>query len=326
MLGTILIFNKRTGIRVMSAFVAVALVLGACSDGDSGAPDGLTIVATTSIAGDLVSQIVGERATVEVLMPPGTDPHDFQPSSQQAAALRSADLVVAWGLGLEEGLEDVLASAEDDGVRVVELSTEVDPLAYDEEDAEDHEDEDQADEDHGHGLDPHTWTDPVRMAEAARIIGLALADVAPDGDWTVAAEPVAEEMLAVHDQVDEILAVIPSDRRKLVTNHDSFGYFAARYDFEVVGVAIRGGSTLASPSSAQIAELVDAIRRAGVTVLFAETSSPDALLEAVAGEVEGVRIVEILEGSLAPSGEPGDTLAGMLVHNAEVIANALGSG
>jgi hypothetical protein len=61
-------------------------------------------------------------------------------------------------------------------------------------------------------------------------------------------------------------------------------------------------------------------------VLFAETSSPDALLETVAGEVEGVRIVEILEGSLAPSGEPGDTLAGMLVHNAEVIANALGSG
>jgi zinc/manganese transport system substrate-binding protein len=323
MLGTILIFNKRTGIRVMSTFVAVAFVLGACSDGDGGAPDGLTIVATTSIAGDLVSQIVGERATVEVLMPPGADPHDFQPSSQQAAALRSADLVVAWGLGLEEGLVDILASAEDDGVRVVELSTQLDPLAYD---AEDHEDEDQADDDHGHGLDPHTWTDPVRMAEAARIIGLALAVVAPDGDWTAAAEQVAAEMHAVHDQVDEILAVIPSDHRKLVTNHDSFGYFAARYDFEVVGVAIRGGSTLASPSSAQIAELVDAIRRAGVTVLFAETSSTDALLEAVAGEVDDVRIVEILEGSLAPAGEPGDTLAGMLVHNAEVIADALGSG
>jgi zinc/manganese transport system substrate-binding protein len=307
MLGTILIFSKRP--RIAAALLPVALVLGACGSDAADSPD-LTIIATTSIAGDLVSDVVGDDATVEVLMPIGTDPHDFQPSSQQAAALRGADLVVAWGLGLEEGMDDVLGAAAEEGVRILGLSALVDPIPF------------QDDHDHG-GLDPHTWMDPVRMAQAAREIGTALAEIAPDVDWAVEAERAAGEMMAVHEEVESILASIPADRRKLVTSHESLGYLAARYDFEIVGVAIPGGSTLAAPSSAQIAALVDAIRDAGVPVLFAEASSSPSLLEAVADEVEGVRVVEILEGSLAEPGEPGDTLAGMLVHNAGVIAEAL---
>jgi zinc/manganese transport system substrate-binding protein len=338
MLGTILIFSKRTGM----ALIASAMVLAACSPSGSDlsptsttsatttsttAPTsdvstGLTIVATTSIAGDLVTQVVGERATVEVLMPIGTDPHDFQPSSRQAATLRTADLVVAWGLGLEEGLEAVLDSAVEDGVRVLEISALVDPIAYGDDD-DDH-DDDHADDDHG-GLDPHTWMDPVRMAQAVSEIGLALNEVAPGHDWMSEADRAASELMAVHAEIEEIFAVIPDDRRILVTNHDSLGYLAARYDFEVLGVAIPGGSTLASPSSAQMASLVEAIRDSGVRILFAETTSPAALLEAIADEVEGVRIVEILEASLAVPGQPGDTLAGMLVHNARLIAEALTS-
>lgn len=316
MLGTILIFIKRSGAGRLLA-VLLALVVGACGGGSSASSD-LTIVATTSIAGDLVTQVVGDHASVDVLIPIGADPHDFQPSSQQAAALREADLVVAWGLDLEEGLEDVLESAAAEGVRVLELSALVDPLAYGDED-----DGDQADADDHGGLDPHTWMDPVRMAQAAREIGSALAEVAPGRDWASDAERVAGELLEVHAEVESILAEVPTERRKLVTSHDSVGYFADRYGFEVVGVAIRGGSTLAAPSSAEVAELVDAIRRAGVRVLFAETTSSRALLAAIADEIEGVRVVEILEGSLAAAGEPGDTLGGMLIHNAQVIAEAL---
>ena len=326
MLGTILIFSKRTGTRGLAGLVVMSLIVSACAS-DATDSSQLTIVATTSIAGDLVSQIAGDDAEVEVLMPVGADPHDFQPSSQQAASLRSADLVVAWGLGLEEGMEDVLANAADDGVRVLELSAVVDPLPYEEHDDEDaddgeHDDADHADHDH-EGLDAHTWMDPVRMADAVREIGSALADIAPDGAWEARAEDVAGELTELHDDLDAILASVPPERRKLVTNHDSFRYFAARYDFEIVGVAIPGGSTLASPSSAQIAELIEAIRSAGVEVLFAETSSPAALLDAVADEVEGVRVVELFEGSLAAPGEPGDTYREMMVLNAETIAEAL---
>lgn len=336
MLGTILIFSKRTGTRLVPAVLVASLALAACG-GDRPAASGLTVVATTSIAGDLVSQIVGDDATVEVLVPIGTDPHDFQPSSQQAASLRQADLVVAWGLGLEEGLEDVLRNAEADGVRVLELSALVDPIPFesghsddaDREDEGDHEDgadhEDESDDHDEGGLDPHAWMDPVRMATAAREIGAALAEIEPEDDWSDRAERISAELMAVHEEVESILAAVPPERRKLVTNHDSLGYLADRYGFEIVGVAIPGGSTLASPSSGAIAELVDVIRDTGVTVLFAETTSTSALLDAVAGEVDGVRVVEILEGSLAPQGEPGDTLAGMLVLNAETIAGALGS-
>ena len=322
MLGTILIFSKRTGTQASIGLVSLAILVGACA-GDSADSTELTIVATTSIAGDLVSQIVGDDATVEVLIPIGSDPHDFQPSSQQAASLRGADLVVAWGLGLEEGMEDVLANAADDGVRVLELSAIVDPISYE----DGHDDAGQAEEDEGdhgdEGLDAHTWMDPLRMADAVREIGEALAEIAPDGDWEPRTAEVAGDLTNLHDEIAAILASVPQERRKLVTNHDSFRYFAARYDFEIVGVAIPGGSTLASPSSAQIAELIEAIRGAGVEVLFAETSSPAALLDAVADEVDGVRVVELLEGSLAAAGEPGDTYREMMVLNAETIAEAL---
>lgn len=320
MIGTILIFSKRTGTRLPIGLLVMAMMVSACGGDSSDSPE-MTIVATTSIAGDLVSQVVGDAAAVEVLIPIGADPHDFQPSSQQAASLRSADLVVAWGLGLEEGLEDVLASAADDGVRLLELSAVVDPISYEDskEDAEDNDDQDHEHE----GLDPHTWMDPVRMAAAVRRIGETLTEIAPDGEWDARAEDVAADLMELDEEIVTILGAVPPERRKLVTNHDSFRYFAARYDFEVIGVAIPGGSTLASPSSAQIADLIEAIRGAGVEVLFAETSSPAALLDAVADEVDGVRVVELLEGSLAPAGERGDTYREMMVLNAETIAEAL---
>jgi zinc/manganese transport system substrate-binding protein len=321
---------------------------------DADPPSDLTILATTSIAGDLVAQVVGDLAAVEVLMPIGADPHDFQPSSRDAARLRQADLVVAWGLGLEEGLEDVLAAAVTDGVLVVELSALVDPIAYgdagvdhhadhdddhvdhdddhadhDDDHADhddDHADHDDDHADHRHGeLDPHVWMDPLRVAEAARLLGSLLTDIDPIVDWTSMAEAAAAEYEQVHADIEQILSVIPDEQRKFVTNHDSLRYFAVRYDFEVVGVAIPGGSTMAAPSSGQIAALVDTIRRTGVTVLVAETINPGGLLDAIAGEAEGVSVVEILTDSLAEPGTPGDTLAGMLRHNATVLAAALTS-
>jgi zinc/manganese transport system substrate-binding protein len=170
---------------------ALALVLAACSGGQAAesttststttttaespngdSPPALTVVATTSIAGDLVSQIVGDSAAVNVLMPIGADPHDFQPSSQQAAALRTADLVVAWGLGLEEGLVDVLESAVADGVRVLEISALVDPIEYGGHD--DHADDDHADDDHAdddHADDDHADDHAGRRSRGRRSRG-----------------------------------------------------------------------------------------------------------------------------------------------------------
>lgn len=307
-----------------------ALVLASCGGaGDDGGDSGdsrLTVVATTTILGDVVSSVVGEDARVEVLTPVGADPHDFRPSARQVAALSQADLVVSIGLGLEEGLEDVLDSAVGDGVEVLELAPLLDPIPFGspdhQEESDDHDDES---DDHEDGVDPHVWMDPLRMAEAARIIATRLSTLDPSTDWTEQAELYAAELVDADEEIAEILSSVPASQRRLVTNHDSLGYFATRYGFEVVGVVIPGGSTLGEPSSERLANLIEVMRREGVKVLFAETTHPSALADAVADELGGdVRVVELFSGSLGEPGSGAENLVEMLVTNAERVAEALG--
>jgi zinc/manganese transport system substrate-binding protein len=118
---------------------------------------------------------------------------------------------------------------------------------------------------------------------------------------------------------------LPEQSRKIVTNHEAFGYFAQRYGFEVVGVVIPGGSTLAEPSSAELAELVDVMRQEDVRVIFGETSSPSNLADAVAAELgEEVTVIELFTESLGPSGSEAETLSEMLLVNTQRIVAALG--
>jgi zinc/manganese transport system substrate-binding protein len=117
---------------------------------------------------------------------------------------------------------------------------------------------------------------------------------------------------------------VPDERRILVTNHDSLGYFADRYGFEVVATVIPGGSTLGEPSSAELAELVALIGETGVPAIFAENVEPSTLAEAVAAEAgSGVAVVELYTDSLGEAGSGADTLIGMLLTNAERIAGAM---
>jgi zinc/manganese transport system substrate-binding protein len=303
---------------IIAGSLCLSLVAAACT-AEEPAGQGLLVVATTSILGDIASGIVGEQGEVEVLIPIGADAHDFAPSAQQVSLLSTADLVVANGLGLESGLEDVLASAAADGVAVIELAPLVDPLPFSS--PEHVEGEDEAHED----LDPHFWMDPVRVADAAVALGDEMAGLAPDGAWRQQAADYAAEMGSAHAAIGDLLDVIAPDRRQMITNHESFGYFAERYGFEILGVVIPGGSTLAEPSSAHLAELIELMRETGARVLFAETSQPTTLADAVAGEMgDEVQVVELFTESLGGPGSGAESLSGMLITNAELIASALG--
>jgi len=178
---------------------------------------------------------------------------------------------------------------------------------------------------HDHGSeDPHFWMDPLRVAKAALHIADELNKIAPSPSWAERAEAYASSLEELDAEIRDLLSSIPEENRKLITNHDAFGYFAARYDFEVVGTVIPGGSTLAEPSSADMAALVDAIVDEGVTAIFAETIEPSILAEAVAAEVgASVEVVELYSGSLGEPGTDAGTLIGMLRLNAERIAEAL---
>jgi zinc/manganese transport system substrate-binding protein len=295
-------------IRLSALALGFSLAMVACAGSANPEDRGLQVVATTSILGDIAANVVGDEGEVEVLIPIGVDAHDFSPSSQQASLLAGADLVVANGLGLEAGLEDVLETVADDGVEVLELAPLVDPIEFRD----------------GGAADPHFWMDPIRVGDAAVALGDVLDDHRPGG-WQDRAASYAATMNATDQEVAELLSTLPGDRREMVTNHEAFGYFAERYGFEILGVVIPGGSTLAEPSSAELAALVDVMEQSGTTTIFAETTEPTTLADALAAELgNDVEVVELFTESLGAPGSGAETLSEMLLINAGRISEALG--
>ena len=291
-----------------SLLLTVLAIAGtACATEPARQVDTLQIVVTTSIVGDVVSNVVGDHAEVSVLIPNGGDPHEFQLSAKQVAEVRAADLVVAIGLGLEPSIASALDDAAADGTRVLELGPSVDPRAFPD-----------------GSPDPHIWFDPVRMIDATRLIADTLEAMAPGTHWSANAETYAEQLSEADRQIAALIDGLGADQRKLVTNHASIGYFADRYDLEVVGVIIPGGSTLANPSSAELADLIRIIDELSVPAIFVETTESDELALAIAGETaQPVTIVELLTESLASDGEPGDSLISMLLVDAERVVAGL---
>lgn len=352
----------RRALTGIASIVALALVAVACgtgsattsasddqaADGDEADGNGPAIVATTTILGDVVSQVAGDAAEVSVLMPVGADPHNFEPSAQQQAQLLEADLIVANGAGLEATLADPLAEAERSGVPVFTAIDHVEHLTgkhgndadvhaghadEDEEHPEgkEHPEEDEEHAEHdgahdGEGVtDPHFWMDPLRMAGVARELGEQIAEAGGDGaQLRQQAAAYATQLEAVDGQIDELLAALPDDQRTLVTNHDAFSYFADRYDFRIVGTVIPGGSTGAEPSAQDLEELAQAIAQENVPAVFTESVAPGDLAETLAQEVDAeVAVVTLYSGSLDAAGTPAGTYLGMLRTNAQRISDAL---
>lgn len=300
-------------------FAALALALAACGS-EGAADDRPTVVATTTIVADLVQNVVGDAAQVEVIMGPGVDPHDFQASARQVESITEADLVVGIGLGLEESLLDVLEAGSE---RVLLLGPEVDPIEFRgpghterEDEDEDHASDEDAEE---HELDPHVWQDPSRMAVAVEVIGERLDGVIEGAMQN--AESYAATLRDLDAEVVERTSQIPAERRKLVTTHEAFGYYADAYDFEIVGVIIPGGTTLAEPSASDLAELAHAIEESGMPAIFAEVSNPTTLARAVSDEVgRPIEIVDLISDALT---EDVQTYVEMIRTNTDRITEAL---
>ncbi len=190
-------------------------------------------------------------------------------------------------------------------------------------------DDDHADEDdHGHdhsGGDPHVWLDLQRVAGVLGELADELIHAGADADTVNRCLDSYREALENTDaEVAEILDAVPADRRILITNHDAFGYFADRYGFEIVGTVIPSVSTAAETNPALLEELAEIIEHEGVPAVFSETTHSDVDIQALATAAGNINVVQLLTGSLAPDGEEGDTLIGMLRFNAQAIADALG--
>lgn len=294
-------------LRVAAAALAVAAGLLVATAGCSSAGSDRPLVAvTTNVLGDVVTEAVGDTADVMVLMPAGADPHSFEVSAKEAARLRTADLVVENGLGLEEGVARHVAAAASDGVPVFTAGDHVDALEWTTEDDS--------------GPDPHLWTDPQRMVGVVEALDDGLRDAGIDPTGT---DGYLDELASLDDEMTRAFAGIPEDRRALVTNHHVFGYLADRYGFRVVGAVIPSGTTLASPSAADLRDLASAIDEAGVPTIFADLSQPARLAEVLADEVDvHVEIRSLATESLTADGEA-STYLGMMRSNTDAIVDGL---
>ena len=341
---------------------ASALLFAGCSSGtdsiaereappteSSSEPD-VNIVATTTIWADIASRSLCGLEVASVI-PAGADPHTFETSLADRATLEQADLVVANGLALEEGLVDLLATVADGGTPVIEMTEAVAIRDMGDEHDEDHADE-HHDEDEGHGdehhdegeehgdehgdegedhadehhhdhsgSDPHIWLDPINVASTVNLITEAAIDAGFDTSVRACAQDFIDEIEALDTEIADDLSAIPSDRRFLVTNHDALGYFAERYGFEVVGTVIPSLSTLAETNPADLADLAAIIEELDIPTVFSEEQASARDADALADAIPGLTVVALDTGSLR---DTDDDYLSMMRRNVTAIAEALG--
>jgi manganese/zinc/iron transport system substrate-binding protein len=274
-------------------------------------------LSTIGMVGDMVRAIGAEAIRAETLIGEGVDPHLFRPTRTDIARILAADLLFANGHRLEGRMGDALERARAAGRPVVMVAESLPRARL------------RTHPDYPDATDPHVWMDPTLWAEAAAAVEGALAAALPGGREALAANLAAfRARLARLDAYgQEVLGAIPPGRRLLVTAHDAFAYFGARYGLEVR--SIQGLSTEAEANLAAIEELVRTLVERRVPAVFAETSVPDRAVRALI-EGAGARGQHVaLGGNLFSDamGRPGTyegTYEGMLDHNITTIARALG--
>jgi ABC-type Zn uptake system ZnuABC Zn-binding protein ZnuA len=301
----------RRRVGLVAACLAALLVAGCSgSGGDTGGRDGgggLRVVATTTQVADLAANVGGDRVRVSSLLKPGIDPHDYEPSPADIDAIAHADLVLENGVGLEAWLADTIDSSGFDGP-VVDTSQGVRLRMV------------------GGAPDPHIWQDPGNAERMAANIERGLAAAEP------AAAPAFKANLAAYTRQLEALdaevqrQVDSLANRKVVTDHDAFGYYLDRYRLELVGTVIPSFDSSAELSGRDIRDLVAKVRATRVRAIFSETTLPARAAETI-GREAGVEVVtgdDALYGdSLGPPGSDGDTYLRMIRHNTRTIVGNL---
>jgi len=281
----------------------------------------LQVVATTSIVADVVQNVGGDLIDLTVLMPPGTDPHTFEPTPQDVVAVANAHVVFVNGAGLEVFLEPLLESAGVRKARVVPVSYGVELRESEGE----HEETGAPESGHEHGgFDPHTWFDPHNVMVWVHNIEQALSALDPANARAYAANADAYQarLRDLDVWIREQVAQVPEANRKLVTDHTAFTYLAHRYGFEQAGAVVPGYSTLAAPSAQELAALEGIIRAFGVKAIFVGmTVNPD-LARRIAQDT-GIRLVFLYTGSLSEPGGPAGDYLSLMRYDVSAIVDAL---
>jgi zinc/manganese transport system substrate-binding protein len=269
-------------------------------------------VVTYPVLGTVVKDVVGDAADVVVLMPNGANPHEWSPSAKDVETMLDADLVIDNGLGLEGNLQDPLKEAKARGVRLFTVADHVTVRKV-----KAGEGTDAADPDQAPGADdPHLWMDPLTMKQW---IGPLVSTLGSMGiDVSAGGSKVEAALESLNRDVESIIQRVPQARRKLVTGHESMGYFAERYGFQLIGAVIPSITSQAEASAGELAALTRKIRDAAVPAIFAEIGTPKATVDAIASDT-GTKVVELSTHNLPADG----TYRSFLLDIATTVADAL---
>ncbi len=277
----------------------------------------LKVVATTSFVGDAVTNIAGSAAEITILMPRGQNPHSWEPSPGNIAAIDDAYLIFINGLGLEETLIEILRGMET--APVVPVSTGIEVIGTEE-----------RDEHHPDAVNPHVWFSPRSVIKWTENISTALsaADPVNGRRYEEAAEAYILELKALDSELRKILSVLDPIDKKLVMDHATFDYYAREYGFKTPGNLVPSMNDQAEPSARDIAALTELVKRENVKVIFVGGTAGRSLKNlafSVAAETgQNLPVVELLTGSLAPAGQRGDSYTDFIRYNTEIIIEYLG--
>ena len=269
----------------------------------------VAVAATTTQIQDFVKNVGGSRVTVTGILKPNVDPHDYEPTVEDANAIVKSNIVFVHGVGLDSWMDKTIKGASVNAP-IVTTTNGITPLKGDANDPEG---------------DPHLWFDPtlVQTMVANIASGLAKVDPANASAYQANAKAYTDQLTQLDGQLKGIFNQSPKAQRKLVTNHDAFRYLAQRYDLTIVGAVIPSMSDTAEPSAKQVSDLIDTIRKEQVKAIFAESSANPKVAQQVAQET-GIAIIDTLYGdTLGEPGSAGDTYLKMMTYDATTIANAL---
>ena len=287
------------------------LVLAACQAAPQPSPNestpgvDFTVLGLETFLVDMAQNVAGERVRVEPLLPLGLDPHTYEPTPRDLVRIAESQVLIINGAGFEEWLEELLDNTGGQG-QVIEAAEGLT-------------------ESSDRPADPHFWLDPISAITYVENIRDGLSAIDPQGQQVYHrnAEAYIEELKALDAWIADQVEQLPAERRILVTNHESFGYYADRYGFSIIGTVIPSISTGSSPSARQLIRLVDEIEKSNAPAIFLESGANPQLADQVALET-GVKVIgDLYTHSISlPDGDAPSYIA-MMKYNTRTIVEAL---
>ena len=285
--------------KIACLIISVTLLISACQPSPlpvHSTGNIKTIVVTYSALGSVIQDLVGENANVIVLIPNGQDPHEWEPSAKDIETVNKSDLVVQNGLGLEGGLTKTLDQARSNGVKFFTASDYIEVRKVGKGEGIPNGDADQ----NVGALDPHLWLDPLNMKVIVAALSLEMKSELGIDTGTRAVD-LENRLDDLNKEISSEVSALPQENRKLVTGHESMGYFAQRYGFQLIGAIVPSLTTQADVSASDIAALKRLVETNHVKAVFSELGTPPAVASTISQET-GVRVVQITTHALPPDG------------------------